>query len=657
MKKLAPSLILCCTAALAQRSTFPNDSSKLANSTFGNLETASNGSIMYCVDCAATNPCTAGGSGAVAQRVHGAWVCSAGTATRMNFTQTGTGAVTRSAQSKLPDTLSILDFSGVDPTGTTDSTAGIQAILNRAASDGAAEITCPSTATFLITSMLTYQGASGKSFNFKGGSSGHATSGCTFLWAGNRGNSVLYLLGTKNVNISGLVIAAARTYSFRYGIWVDSTITKTATSSRISSISRSSGIISITTSTDHGLAVDEPVSISGVADTTYNGTFIVASVPTFNTLTVYLTGPNSSSSGGTVGLIHSGQNSYNFIQHSVISGSNTADIRIGRDSGSNPIDTIYMADNWLDAASASYGVYFVGSGNTKNFYLEGGGILNASQYGVYLNGPGGTLVIEKTFFSANGAGDIYASFSSQTVQAVESENTTGPFISSSNTNTNDCELTLTGSDWQGNVSNNVVIADQCNMTLIGNRFQNNYSGGSTLIHVPENNLSSVYPTRVTSIGNFYLNASGSYAPIYTNAGLSLFSGATTSTATSLNDLGGRDGSLLHFKNVVNADELRNITSLPNTALANPSMTINGVSCTLGLSCSVTASAGPVGTQSSGYTFANLPACATTVPSGTLLYCSDCKNFTDDATGTYDATAAASGHGNNELCENGVWRNH
>lgn len=64
-------------------------------------------------------------------------------------------------------------------------------------------------------------------------------------------------------------------------------------------------------------------------------------------------------------------------------------------------------------------------------------------------------------------------------------------------------------------------------------------------------------------------------------------------------------------------------------------------------------------QLSTYILANLPAC-TVALLGTLHYCSDCKNVTDDTTGTYDAAAAGSGHGNNVLCENSAapaWRNH
>jgi len=39
---------------------------------------AANGSIVYCSDCTAAAPCASGGTGAIARRINGAWVCSEG---------------------------------------------------------------------------------------------------------------------------------------------------------------------------------------------------------------------------------------------------------------------------------------------------------------------------------------------------------------------------------------------------------------------------------------------------------------------------------------------------------------------------------------------------------------------------------------------------
>jgi len=40
------------------------------------LGTPANGFIVYCTDCTIANPCAGGGTGAVAKRINGAWVCN-----------------------------------------------------------------------------------------------------------------------------------------------------------------------------------------------------------------------------------------------------------------------------------------------------------------------------------------------------------------------------------------------------------------------------------------------------------------------------------------------------------------------------------------------------------------------------------------------------
>jgi hypothetical protein len=43
---------------------------------FASLPAANNGTLIYCMDCAATNPCGGGGTGAIAKRLNGRWVCN-----------------------------------------------------------------------------------------------------------------------------------------------------------------------------------------------------------------------------------------------------------------------------------------------------------------------------------------------------------------------------------------------------------------------------------------------------------------------------------------------------------------------------------------------------------------------------------------------------
>lgn len=52
---------------------------QLPSRTFANLGTPGNGVLTYCSDCQSTNPCSSGGSGAVARRENGANNCGGGT--------------------------------------------------------------------------------------------------------------------------------------------------------------------------------------------------------------------------------------------------------------------------------------------------------------------------------------------------------------------------------------------------------------------------------------------------------------------------------------------------------------------------------------------------------------------------------------------------
>ena len=77
----------------------------------------------------------------------------------------------------------------------------------------------------------------------------------------------------------------------------------------ISAISRTSNIVTVTTAAPTGLLPTDQVIIAGVTDTTYNGTFPVASIIDSLHFTYAQTNSNSSSSGGTaapVGSISAG---------------------------------------------------------------------------------------------------------------------------------------------------------------------------------------------------------------------------------------------------------------------------------------------------------------------------------------------------------------
>jgi YVTN family beta-propeller protein len=74
----------------------------------------------------------------------------------------------------------------------------------------------------------------------------------------------------------------------------------TTTSIASSGAVRSNNVVTITTTAAHNLGVGQVVIISGVADTSFNGTFSLQTVPSSTTFTFSQTASNATSGGGTV---------------------------------------------------------------------------------------------------------------------------------------------------------------------------------------------------------------------------------------------------------------------------------------------------------------------------------------------------------------------
>jgi hypothetical protein len=53
-----------------------NKAVTLFSTTNAELGTPPNGSLVYCADCIVANPCASGGTGAIAKRLGGIWVCN-----------------------------------------------------------------------------------------------------------------------------------------------------------------------------------------------------------------------------------------------------------------------------------------------------------------------------------------------------------------------------------------------------------------------------------------------------------------------------------------------------------------------------------------------------------------------------------------------------
>lgn len=79
----------------------------------------------------------------------------------------------------------------------------------------------------------------------------------------------------------------------------------TDTRSLVDSV-RADNVATFTTTTEHGFRQGEKLAISGVADSSFNGSFYVASTPTDTMFTVNQSAPDASSSGGSAATQHQG---------------------------------------------------------------------------------------------------------------------------------------------------------------------------------------------------------------------------------------------------------------------------------------------------------------------------------------------------------------
>ncbi len=70
----------------------------------------------------------------------------------------------------------------------------------------------------------------------------------------------------------------------------------------ISTIARASNVVTVTTSAPHDFSTGRTITIGGVTDTSFNGSFVIASVPSATTFTYAQTASDATSSGGTANL-------------------------------------------------------------------------------------------------------------------------------------------------------------------------------------------------------------------------------------------------------------------------------------------------------------------------------------------------------------------
>jgi hypothetical protein len=138
---------------------------------------------------------------------------------------------------------------------------------------------------------------------------------------------------------------------------------------------RKANVVTITTASVHGLSVGETVTVSGVSDSSFNGTFVVATVPSATTFTYAQTGSNGASGGGTAA-------------------SNTVSIFIGNGDG-----TFGQRTDLATGANPRA----LATGNFRGGLLLNLAVVNqdANTVSVFLGNGGGTLLA--AIASSNGA--------------------------------------------------------------------------------------------------------------------------------------------------------------------------------------------------------------------------------------------------------------
>lgn len=116
-------------------------------------------------------------------------------------------------------------------------------------------------------------------------------------------NASITIAGASDSSFNGtftiLSVPTTTTFTFAQTGANASSNGGTATSGASSATIATSSVVTITTTAAHGFTQGQSVTIAGVADTSFNGTFTILFVPSPGTFTYTQTGANATSSGGT----------------------------------------------------------------------------------------------------------------------------------------------------------------------------------------------------------------------------------------------------------------------------------------------------------------------------------------------------------------------
>lgn len=405
-------------------------------------------------------------------------------------------------------------------------------------------------------------------------------------------------------------------------------------SSVISAIQGTATSTSLTTSTAHFIELRDTVIVRGVTDTSYNCAWLVTAVGTSTTATLKVlpgegcSPSNAASSGGTV-----------------LSGS--SGIRVGHvDTATEQVSQLMGRDVFIQGDQLGGSVNCLecdGQGNVKNFAFDNV-IVNGCRYG--FNGFNSGNFNVTTYNGGNvtpdsstqlSAADFVNNSGQITVDGGEIEAGNDRFFV--NTGTIGSTVHLDGISFQSNCpTDDICVSWGGQMTITASSFYNRRASNAVPYLSCGNPLLGANGCSLISRGNFYANsclatASGGYC---SSSGSSVAPGFLPFKDGSGN--GWMQSGGFYSTRATNIESKGDFSSATNdnSTPTGPLFNVDPASIIPSTS------------------FANLPSAP---PNGMLIYCSDCKNVTDDTTGTFDSVAASGGHGTNVLRENGAWRVH
>lgn len=211
---------------------------------------------------------------------------------------------------------------GAKGDGSTDDTAAIQTAL--------APFQCPISAMgssgplsgqqhelyfpsgcYKVTNPITFEGSTGCGLRMKGESGPPGgVDGTTIAWgSSNSGGTVLQWVGANYGSIDNMRIdpygnCTSSTGHAQNGFWLDAFPNVTTANYAITSISRSSGIVTATVSSTTGLVSPDMMKVTGVTDASFNGVWRILNLDSTH-ISWLQNGSSATSSGGNAALYQS----------------------------------------------------------------------------------------------------------------------------------------------------------------------------------------------------------------------------------------------------------------------------------------------------------------------------------------------------------------